>query len=129
MRTFALGVRVATAATLAAGFAWAATLHAADGTTEAPVLKVPATPSLEPKPLFVPKEYPMRSAAAPGTYQMRCWQKGRLLFSENDLSDPVIAALPGKVAAFGSGGKVVDRSTASVYLIEVSDSLCLIRRR
>jgi len=60
---------------------------------------------------------------ANGAYQMRCWQKGQLLFTETNLSEPVIANLPGKIAAFG------DKAGSTTYLIEVAESLCLIKKR
>lgn len=90
-----------------------------------PPLKVPQA-NREPKPLFVPAEYPMpgNAAAGAGAYQMRCWQRGQLLFTESNLSDPVIAALPGRVATFNE-----KTGNATVYLVEVADSLCLIKRR
>lgn len=94
---------------------------AADGEAEAP-LKVPPPPGKD-APLFVPAEYPMPGHTTGTGYQMRCWQKGQLLFTESNLSDPVIANLPGKVATFA------EKSGNATYLIEVADSLCLIKRR
>ncbi len=93
---------------------------AAEGETEAP-LKVPQ-PNVEQKPLFVPVERPMPSSDAPGTFQMRCWQRGQLLFTENNLSEPTIAAMHGRVVSFN------EKSGNTVYMIEVAESLCLIKR-
>jgi hypothetical protein len=84
-------------------------------------LKVPQ-PNTEQKPLFVPVERPMPSSDAPGTYQMRCWQRGQLLFTENNLSEPTIAAMPGRVVSFN------EKSANAVYMLEVAESLCLIKR-
>ncbi len=107
------------AATLLAGLpcgvGWAA-----EGEPEA-ALKVPQ-PNTEQKPLFVPVERPMPSADAPGSFQMRCWQRGQLLFTENNLSEPTIAAMPGRVVSFNEKG------ANTVYMIEVAESLCLIKR-
>lgn len=90
--------------------------------TEAePVLKVPQI-NRDPKPIFTPTEYPMPSDSAPGAFQMRCWQRGQLLFSENNLSEPAVSALPGRVATFN------EKTGNAVYLVEVADSLCLIKR-
>ena len=95
---------------------------AADADSEPP-LKVPPPPSREPAPLFAPVEYPMPGNATGGGYQMRCWQRGQLLFTENNLSEPVIANLPGKIATF------VEKSGSNTYMIEVAESLCLIKKR
>ena len=85
---------------------------------------VPRTPV----PLFVPAEYPMPGMPAPGTYAMRCWQHGRLLFTESNLSEAVVSALPNKVAAFTDKGVRVDPNSATLYVVEVADSLCVIKR-
>lgn len=110
-----------------AALTWTAVSAAigAEPDNEPPPLKVPQA-NREPRPLFVPAEYPMpgNAAAGAGAYQMRCWQRGQLLFTENNLSDPVIAALPGRVATFNE-----KTGNAAVYLVEVADSLCLIKRR
>jgi hypothetical protein len=79
-------------------------------------------------PLFVPAEYPMPGSPAPGTYAMRCWQHGRLLFTESNLSEAVVSALPNKVAAFTEKGTRVDPGNATLYVVEVADSLCVIKR-
>lgn len=85
-------------------------------------LKIPQ-PTMEQKPLFVPVERPMPSNEAAGSFQMRCWQRGQLLFTEGNLSDPVIAALPGRIMSFN------EKTDSAVYLVEVAESLCLIKRR
>lgn len=92
----------------------------AEGDTEAP-LKVPQPP-IEQKPLFVPVERPMPSNEAPGSLQMQCWQRGQLLFTENNLSEPTIAAMPGRVVSFN------EKAGNPVYMFEVAESLCLIKR-
>ena len=96
-------------------------VQAAESDTEAP-LKFPQ-PSIEQKPLFTPLERPMPSNEAAGSYQMRCWQRGQLLFTEGNLSEPTIAALPGHIVSFN------EKSDSAVYLVEVAESLCLIKRR
>lgn len=96
-------------------------VQAAESETEAP-LKVPQ-PSIEQKPLFTPVERPMPSNEAAGSYQMRCWQRGQLLFTEANLSEPTIAALPKRVVSFN------ENSDSAVYVVEVAESLCLIKRR
>jgi hypothetical protein len=85
-------------------------------------LKIPQ-PSMEQKPIFTPVERPMPSNETAGSYQMRCWQRGQLLFTEGNLSDPTIAALPGRIVAFN------EKTDSAVYLVEVAESLCLIKRR
>ena len=97
---------------------------APDPTLVAPPKVTPRTPV----PLFVPAEYPMPGSPAPGTYTMRCWQKGRLLFTENNLSEAVVSALPNKVASFTEKGARVDPSNATLYVVDVANSLCIIKR-
>ena len=96
-------------------------VQAGEAEKEGP-LKVPP-PSMEQKPVFTPVERPMPSNEAVGSYQMRCWQRGQLLFTESNLSDPTIAALPGRIVSFN------EKSDSAVYLVEVAESLCLIKRR
>jgi hypothetical protein len=110
---------VALALSLGAGALFAA---------DEPLVHVPAQPPRTPAPLFVPSEYPMPGMPAPGTYQMRCWQRGKLLFTETNLADPVVANMPGKVAAFTEKGVRVDPGSANLYVIEVADSLCVVKR-
>ena len=95
--------------------------QAADGDSEPP-LKTPPPPGKD-SPLFVPVEHPMPGHTTGSGYQMRCWQKGQLLFTETNLTEPVIANLPGKVATFA------EKSGNATYLIEVAESLCLIKKR
>lgn len=97
------------------------TAEAGESEKETP-LKVPQ-PSMEQKPVFTPVERAMPSNEAVGSYQMRCWQRGQLLFTEGNLSDPTIAALPGRIVSFN------EKSDSAVYLVEVAESLCLIKRR
>lgn len=54
-------------------------------------------------------------------YQLRCWQEGRLVFEENQVSLP-----PGKPAA-----KLVaiDRTGQPMYLVESTNATCLLRYR
>jgi hypothetical protein len=85
-------------------------------------LKVPL-PTMEQKPIFTPVERPMPSNEVSGSYQMRCWQRGQLLFTESNLSDPTIAALPGRIVSFN------EKSDSATFLVEVAESLCLIKRR
>lgn len=85
-------------------------------------VRIPA-PTLEAKPLFAPVERPMPGSEQSGTYQMRCWQRGQLLFTENNLSDPVVSALQKQVLSFN------EKSVGAVHLVEVADTLCLIKRR
>ena len=116
-------------AALAAGFALAAVPGlAADAVQEQGLVTAPQVVPRTPVPLFVPAEYPMPGAPAPGTYAMRCWQKGRLLFTENNLTEAVVSALPNKVAAFTDKGVRVDPGSATLYVVEVASSLCIIKR-
>ncbi|MEI8155838.1 MAG: hypothetical protein WCH60_03165 [Burkholderiales bacterium] len=85
-------------------------------------LKVPQ-PILEQKPAFTPVERPMPSNEVAGSYQMRCWQRGQLLFTEGNLRDPTIAALRGRIVSFN------ENSDSATHLVEVAESLCLIKRR
>lgn len=104
---------------------------AASDATKAPgtdLVKAPEAPKRTPVPLFVPAEYPMPGAPAPGTYAMRCWQKGRLLFTEANLTEAVVSAIPNKVAAFTDKGARVDAANATLYVVEVANSLCVIKR-
>jgi len=101
---------------------------AADVVPERGLVTAPTIVPRTPVPLFVPAEYPMPGAPAPGTYAMRCWQHGRLLFTESNLSEAVVSALPNKVAAFTEKGARVDPGNATLYVVEVADSLCVIKR-
>lgn len=121
----------------AAAAAAAASPTAAAGTPAVPpgaiapdadLIKAPAVAPRTPVPLFVPAEYPMPGAPAPGTYVMRCWQKGRLLFTEANLTEAVVSAIPNKVAAFTDKGARVDAGSATLYVVDVANSLCVIKR-
>ena len=101
---------------------------AADGAPDRGLVAAPQMVPRTPVPLFVPAEYPMPGAPAPGTYAMRCWQKGRLLFTENNLTEAVVSALPNKVAAFTDKGVRVEPGNATLYVVEVANSLCIIKR-
>jgi hypothetical protein len=70
----------------------------------------------------------MPGSPAPGTYVMRCWQKGKLLFTEANLGEAVVSALPNKVAAFTDKGQRVDPGNATLYVVDVANSLCVIKR-
>jgi len=101
---------------------------AADNAPERALVTAPNVVPRTPVPLFVPAEYPMPGSPAAGTYAMRCWQHGRLLFTESNLSEAVVSALPNKVAAFTDKGVRVDPGSATLYVVEVADSLCVIKR-
>ena len=101
---------------------------AADGPTDQGLVTAPRVAPRTPVPLFVPAEYPMPGSPAPGTYTMRCWQRGRLLLTENNLTEAVVSALPNKVAAFTDKGVRVDPGTATLYVVEVANSLCIVKR-
>ena len=101
---------------------------AADTPPDPTLLAPPRVTPRTPVPLFVPAEYPMPGAPAPGTYVIRCWQKGHLLFTENNLSEAVVSALPNKVAAFTDKGARVDPGNATLYVVDVANSLCVIKR-
>jgi hypothetical protein len=57
----------------------------------------------------------------PGTYQIRCWQQGRLLFEENHVS------LPADSARYGLKMAGADRNGKPVYVADTSNATCLIR--
>jgi len=101
---------------------------AADAGSDPPLVAPPQMLQRTPVPLFVPAEYPMPGTPAPGTYALRCWQKGHLLFTESNLSEAVVSALPNKVAAFTDKGARVDPNSATLYVVEVANSLCIIKR-
>jgi hypothetical protein len=63
-----------------------------------------------------------KAARAPsGTYQIRCWQDGRLLFEENQVSLPVDGARYGvKMAG-------TDRNGKPIYVADTRNATCLIR--
>jgi hypothetical protein len=95
---------------------------------ESELFKAPQAVARTPVPLFVPAEYPMPGAPAPGTYALRCWQKGRLIFTETNLTEAVVASIPNKVAAFTEKGARVDAGSATLYVVEVANSLCVVKR-
>lgn len=58
---------------------------------------------------------------AAGTYQIRCWQLGRLLFEENRI------ALPPDIARNGLRLHATDRHGKPIYLADTANATCLIR--
>lgn len=56
-----------------------------------------------------------------GTYQIRCWQLGRLLFEENHV------ALPADLARQGLKLSATDRHGRPIYLTDTANATCLIR--
>lgn len=61
-----------------------------------------------------------RPAAGETLYQVRCWQYGRLLFEERDLT------LPPEVAG-GLKLRGTDRNRQPVYVADTGSATCLIR--
>ena len=57
----------------------------------------------------------------PGTYQIRCWQQGRLLFEENHV------ALPADTAKYGIKMNGTDRNGKPLYVADTANATCLIR--
>ena len=57
---------------------------------------------------------------APGPWQIRCWQDGRLLFEENGVSLPDTAQYPTHIAG-------TDRQGRPVSVAETRNATCLIR--
>lgn len=58
---------------------------------------------------------------APGTYQIRCWQDGRLLFEEGHVS------LPADSGQYGIRMSGSDRNGRPIYVAETRNATCLIR--
>lgn len=56
------------------------------------------------------------------TYQIRCWQEGKLLFEENGVQ------LPEELAASGLKLRATDRKNAPIYITETRNATCLVRR-
>lgn len=56
-----------------------------------------------------------------GTYQLRCWQFGRLLFEENHIS------LPLDSARFGIKLAGSDRNGKPIYVVDSKTATCLLR--
>ncbi|WP_280150895.1 hypothetical protein [Piscinibacter sp. XHJ-5] len=61
-----------------------------------------------------------RAASGETLYQVRCWQYGRLLFEERDLT------LPPEVAG-GLKLRGTDRNRQPVYVADTGSATCLIR--
>lgn len=59
--------------------------------------------------------------APAGTYQIRCWQQGRLLFEENQVS------LPADSAKYGVKMTGTDRHGKPIYVADTTNATCLIR--
>ena len=57
---------------------------------------------------------------APGLYQIRCWQHGRLLFEDR-------ITLPADAAAYGIRVSGVDRNGRPMYVAETRNATCLVR--
>jgi hypothetical protein len=64
-----------------------------------------------------------KTAKAPGGYQLRCWQEGRLLFEENHVALPVSDGAPYRVRLAAT-----DRKGQPIYVAETSNATCLIRK-
>jgi hypothetical protein len=60
-----------------------------------------------------------KAPGAKGGYQLRCWQFGRLIFEENNLS------VPGEASAYAL--RMTDRSRSPVLLAETENATCLIK--
>ena len=58
---------------------------------------------------------------ATGSYQIRCWQFGRLLFEENHI------ALPADNAQYGVKMAGTDRKGRPIFVAETKNATCLIR--
>jgi len=57
---------------------------------------------------------------APGTYQIRCWQHGRLLFEDR-------ISLPADAAAYSIRLSGTDRYGKPMYVAETRNATCLVR--
>ena len=57
---------------------------------------------------------------APGTYQIRCWQHGRLLFEDR-------ITLPADAAAYSIRLSGTDRNGKPMYVAETRNATCLVR--
>jgi len=57
---------------------------------------------------------------APGLYQIRCWQHGRLLFEDR-------ISLPADAAAYGIRVSGTDRDGRPMYVAETNNATCLVR--
>ena len=66
-------------------------------------------------------EPPEAVKAPAGTYQVRCWQQGRLLFEENQVS------LPADSARYGIKMNGTDRNGKPIYVADTANATCLIR--
>jgi hypothetical protein len=68
---------------------------------------------------------PVREAATgarpEGGYQIRCWQQGRLLFEENQIS------LPTEGARKALRISATDRAGRPIYITDTDNATCLIR--
>ena len=60
-------------------------------------------------------------APAPGLYQIRCWQHGRLLFEDR-------IRLPDDGAAYGIRLSGTDRNGKPMYVAETRNATCLVRQ-
>jgi hypothetical protein len=64
---------------------------------------------------------PDPNRAPAGTYQIRCWQQGRLLFEENRVS------LPADSAKYGIKMAGRDRNGKPIFVADTANATCLIR--
>lgn len=60
------------------------------------------------------------NARAPGTYQLRCWQYGRLLFDEGPVTLPAESRQAARLVAF-------DRHGATLIVTDTGGTTCLAR--
>ena len=68
-----------------------------------------------------PKAAEPRTPPPAGSYQIRCWQEGRLLFEQNGVK------LPADSSRYGVKIGGTDRYNKPVYVAETRNATCLIR--
>jgi hypothetical protein len=83
-----------------------------------PVLAIGAVTVGAPAPAHPPATEP--PPAAPGLYQIRCWQHGRLLFEDR-------ITLPADGAGYGIRLSGTDRNGKPIYVAETRTATCLVR--
>jgi hypothetical protein len=85
----------------------------------APTLAAAGVSTLEGGPAAAPGAKPAPRTA--GSWQIRCWQEGRLLFEENGISLPDATQYSAVIAG-------ADRQGRPVYVAETRNATCLIRQ-
>lgn len=79
-------------------------------------------------PMF-PAKAPEKRGSGKPTYQLRCWQRGALLFSENDMSEATALAFLERNQPKATGKAPEKLPVGQMQVINFGETLCALKRR